>query len=72
MAQEHKPFCVVNKIKDISKASMLFFLDAGLNIRGVGFFLDESLSYTVLEKTSTEAFQVLWVEMSFVNVPSSL
>lgn len=34
---------------------------------GVGLFLDESLNYTVLEKISIEAFQALWVKMSFVK-----
>ena len=34
---------------------------------GVGLFLDESLNYTVLEKISTEAFQALWLEISFVK-----
>ena len=34
---------------------------------GVGMFIDESLDYRILEKTSTEVFQVLWTELSFVN-----
>ena len=34
---------------------------------GVGMFIDESLDYRILEKTSNEAFQVLWTEFSFVN-----
>ena len=34
---------------------------------GVGMFIDESLNYRVLEKTSNEAFQVLWTEFSFEN-----
>ena len=34
---------------------------------GVGLFVDETLSYSVLEKTSTESFQVLWIEISFVK-----
>ena len=32
---------------------------------GVGMFIDESLNYHILEKTSNEAFQALWVEISF-------
>ena len=32
---------------------------------GVGMFSDESLDYRVLERTSNEAFQVLWAEFSF-------
>ena len=34
---------------------------------GVGMFIDESLDYRILEKTSNEAFQVLWTEFSIVN-----
>ena len=34
---------------------------------GVGMFIDESLDYRILEKTSNEAFQVLWTEFSVVN-----
>ena len=34
---------------------------------GVGLFVDQSLYYTVLEKTSNEAFQAIWIEISFVN-----
>ena len=34
---------------------------------GAGLFVDQSLNYNVLEKTSNEAFRVLWVEVSFVN-----
>ena len=28
-------------------------------------FIDESLNYHILEKTSNEAFQTLWIEISF-------
>ena len=34
---------------------------------GTGHFVDQSLNYNVLEKTSNEAFQRLWLEISFVN-----
>ena len=34
---------------------------------GVGLFVDQSLHYMVLEKTSNEAFQAIWIEISFVN-----
>ena len=30
-------------------------------------FIDETLPYTILEKPSNEAFQVLWVELSFAS-----
>lgn len=32
-----------------------------------GLFIDESLNYRVLEKISNEAFQALWVEITFEN-----
>ena len=34
---------------------------------GVGLFVDQSLHDAVLEKTSNEAFQAIWIEISFVN-----
>ena len=34
---------------------------------GVGMFIDETLNYKVLERTSNEAFQALWIEISFVK-----
>ena len=34
---------------------------------GVGMLIDEMLNYKVLERTSNEAFQALWVEISFVK-----
>ena len=34
---------------------------------GVGLFVDETLSYSILEKDSTESFQALWIEISFVK-----
>ena len=34
---------------------------------GAGVFVDQSINYNVLEKTSNEAFRVLWVEISFAN-----
>ena len=30
-------------------------------------FINESLEYRILEKTTNEAFQALWMEISFVN-----
>ena len=30
-------------------------------------YVDETLSYSVLEKASTESFQALWIEISFVK-----
>ena len=33
----------------------------------VGLVVDETLSYSVLERASTESFQALWIEISFVK-----
>ena len=30
-------------------------------------FIDETFNYKVLERTSNEAFQALWIEISFVK-----
>ena len=38
-----------------------------LSSGGVGLFIDELLNYRVLEKISNEAFQALWVEITFEN-----
>ena len=34
---------------------------------GVGMYIDSDFKYEVLEKTSNEAFQALWVEIHFTN-----
>ena len=34
-----------------------------LSAGGVGMYIDENLKYTIIEKCSNEAFQVLWVEL---------
>ena len=39
---------------------------------GVRMFIDESLDYRIIEKTSNEAFQVLWTEFSSVNIRKML
>ena len=41
------------------------FVPTPLAFGGVGMFIDETLHYTILEKTSNEAFQALWIELSF-------
>ena len=38
-----------------------------LGCGGVDLFVDETLSYSVLEKASTESFLALWIEISFVK-----
>ena len=42
------------------------FFPTPLTSGGVGLFIHISLNYTVLEKTSNEAFQALWIEISLV------
>ena len=34
---------------------------------GVGLYINDSLKYTVIEKTSEEAFQALWIEIQFTR-----
>ena len=43
------------------------FIGHSLGIRGIGLFVNQSLNYNVLEKISNEAFQALWVAISFVD-----
>ena len=43
------------------------FVPTPLSAGGVGMYINEELDYTVLEKTSEEAFQALWIE---ILVPS--
>ena len=43
------------------------FVPTPLASGGVGLFIDDRHSYRILEKTSNEAFQALWVEISFVK-----
>ena len=43
------------------------FIGHSLGIRSIGLFVNQSLNYNVLEKISNEAFQALWVEISFVD-----
>ena len=47
-----------------SKHSRLCFWACAIT---TGLFVDQSVNYNILEKTSNEAFQALWVEISFVN-----
>ena len=39
------------------------YVPTPLSAGGVGLFIDDSLDYVVLEKTSDEAFQALWIEL---------
>ena len=43
------------------------FVPTPLASGGVGLFIKECYSYRILEKTSNEAFQALWLEISFVK-----
>ena len=63
------------KINDSNSESTKFslpgyefeFVPTPLAFGGVGMFIDETLHYTILEKTSNEAFPALWVELSFAS-----
>ena len=41
------------------------YVPTSLASGGVGMFIAESLNCHILEKTSNEAFQALWIEISF-------
>lgn len=43
------------------------YVPTPLSAGGVGMFIDESLDYAILEKTSTTAFQALWIEIYFTD-----
>lgn len=43
------------------------YVPTPLSAGGVGMFIDASLDYVILEKTSTTAYQALWIEISFTN-----
>ena len=44
------------------------YVPTPLASRGVGLFIDELLDYKVMEKSSNQAFQALWIEISlFAN-----
>ena len=44
------------------------YVPTPLSAGGVGMYIDSELRYTVLEKSSNEAFQALWVEIFQTNV----
>ena len=62
----------------IHKCAQHIYLATHLNVPtplasgGVRMFIDESLDYRILEKTSNEAFQVLWTEFSSVNKKNAI
>ena len=43
------------------------YVPTPLSAGGVGMFIDSDFKYEVLERTSNEAFQALWVEIHFTN-----
>ena len=43
------------------------YVPTPLSAGGVGMYIDSDFKYEVLEKTSNEAFQALWVEIHFTN-----
>ena len=43
------------------------FFPTPLSAGGVGMYIDERMNYTVIERTSNEAFQALWMELQFVK-----
>ena len=45
----------------------LIYVPTPLASGGVGMFIYETLNYKVIEETSNEAFQALWIEMPFAK-----
>ena len=43
------------------------YVPTPLSCGGVGMYVSNSLNYTILEKTSNEAFQALWIEIDFLH-----
>ena len=43
------------------------FSSTPLSAGGVGVYVDEAMNYTVIERTSNEAFQALWIELQFAK-----
>ena len=48
------------------------YVPTPLSAGGVGMYIDTDLKYSVIEKTSNEAFQALWVEIFFPNKANAL
>ena len=46
------------------------YVPTPLSAGGVGMFINDSLDYVVLEKISNDAFQALWIELSFPHKKS--
>ena len=43
------------------------FVPTPLSAGGVGMYIEETMNYAVIERTSNEAFQALWIELQFVK-----
>ena len=43
------------------------FVPTPLSAGGVGMYIDETMNYTVIERTSNEVFHALWIELQFVK-----
>ena len=43
------------------------FVPTPLSAGDVGMYIDSDLRYTIIEKSSNEAFQALWIEIHFTN-----
>lgn len=48
------------------------FVTMPLAFSGIAMFIDETLHYTILEKTSNEAFEALWIEFNFSSQKNNL
>jgi len=48
------------------------FVPTPLSCGGVGMYISKDINYTILEKTSNEYFQSLWIEINFINKRNSI
>ena len=52
-------------VNQVFLAINLNYVPTPLAAGGVGMFIDDNLKYRVIEKTSSHAFQALWIELQF-------
>jgi hypothetical protein len=51
----------------ISETRIINTVPTPLSAGGVGMYIDDNLNYRIIEKSSNEAFQALWVEIEFTD-----
>ena len=68
LRQNSQPLMATQNTRAYQATHLNITLPTPLASRGVGLFIDELLDYKVMEKSSNQAFQALWIEISlFAN-----